>query len=266
VIGTKNFTEQFILGELYAQALEARGYEVRLRRDIGSTEVIDTAFVGGEIDMYPEYTGVIVAVLAGSGPEPRSEGEAYEQAKAFLETRGATLLEPTPFSDQDAIATREDFAAEHDLRSIPDLARLPSVTIGGRPEFRTRRQGLRGLQDVYGLRNLRFTEVAGERTYEALDAGDVQAASALTTDAALASERYRLLEDPKKLFGFQNAAPVIRRDKLETLGEDFEAIVNRVSGALTDDAMVAMNAAVDIEQQDPATVAEAFLEANDLLG
>ena len=266
VIGTKDFTEQYILGELYAQALEARGYEVELRRDIGSTEVIDKAFTSGQIDMYPEYTGVIVAVLAGASEMPTSEDDAYDAARAFEESRGATMLERTPFADKDAIATRREFAAEHGLRSIADLVDVPSVAIGGRPEFRTRRQGLRGLQEVYGLDNVTFRQIRGGRAYEALDAGDIQAASVFTTDPALATENYTVLEDPEGLFGFQNVAPVVRRAKLDALGEEFAEIVNAVSAELTIDAMVTMNAAVDVEGQDAATVAAGFLAEQGLLG
>src|SRR5919107_4878803 len=98
-IGTKNFPEQFILGELYRQALEAKGYDVELKSDIGSSEIVDRALTAGSLDMYPEYTGVMLSELAGRHREPRSAGEAYRQAKAFQESRGFTLLAMTPFSD-----------------------------------------------------------------------------------------------------------------------------------------------------------------------
>src|SRR5687768_900446 len=102
-IGTKNFPEQFILGELYAQALEAEGFEVDLKSDIGSSEIVDRALTAGSLDMYPEYTGVQLSEIAGQRVKPRSAREAYRAAKEFQETRGFTLLAMTPFSDSNAL-------------------------------------------------------------------------------------------------------------------------------------------------------------------
>src|SRR3954470_22863395 len=103
-IGTKNFTEQFILGELYRQALEAHGFRVRLKSDIGSSEIVDRALVAGSLDMYPQYIGRGLSELAGDRKRPSSRKDAYTRAKAFEERRGFSLLAMTPFSDQNALA------------------------------------------------------------------------------------------------------------------------------------------------------------------
>src|SRR3954453_21516971 len=103
-IGTKNFPEQFILGDLYKQALEANGFRVRLKSDIGASEIVDRALTGGSLDMYPEYIGVALSELAGKRERPKSAQAAYRDAKAFEESRGFTLLKMTPFSDQNALA------------------------------------------------------------------------------------------------------------------------------------------------------------------
>ncbi len=265
-IGTKDFTEQFILGELYAQALRDKGYTVNLKKNIGSSELIDRALTSKQIDMYPEYTGVVVATLAKSTEEPTSEDETYRIAKEFEEGRGYTMLEKTPFFDKDAVATTKALADEKGLKSIEDLKGAGPLTIGGRPEFKSRRQGLKGLQEVYGLTNLRFKQLSGGLNYQALDSGDVDVASVFTTDAALATQKYTVLDDPKGLFGYQNVAPILSREKLEEQGPEFEQIVNDVSSKLTNEAMVVMNAAVDVDKQNPEVVARTFLQANQLLG
>ena len=111
-IGTKDFTEEFILGELYKGALEAKGYTVNLKKNIGATEIIDTALTSHKIDAYPEYTGESVATVAKRNEPAKTADEEYQLAKKFYEGRGQTVSEPTPFQDVDAIATTKAFAAE----------------------------------------------------------------------------------------------------------------------------------------------------------
>lgn len=267
-LGTKNFTEQFILGQLYAQALRAKGWKVELKENIGSTEVADRALVGHAIDLYPEYTGTSLSVVKGDDMAPRSASATYRAAKAFYEGRGQTLLEATPFEDRDAIAVKARFAKTHGLHSMDDLKRLSgTLRIGGAPEFRTRFAGLEGLRTVYGLRRTRFVPLeldAGEN-YRALDSGHVEAADVFTTDAQLASGKYAVLKDPQAIFGFQNLAPVVDRKVLARQGRDFAETLDAVSGKLTNDAMQRMNAAVAIQGKSPAEVARAFLTQNSLL-
>src|SRR3982751_803963 len=124
-IGTKNFTEQFILGEIYKQALEASGFRVELKSNIGSSEIVDRALTAGSLDMYPEYTGVLLSEIAGDTRRPRTAQEAYRRAKAFEEKRGFTLLALTPFTDSNALAVLPAYAAKHKLSSISDLKRVP---------------------------------------------------------------------------------------------------------------------------------------------
>src|SRR4051794_2462867 len=136
-LGTKNFTEQYILGQLYAQALRAKGYKVEIKENIGSSEIADRALTSGSIDMYPEYTGTSLSVAAHESDPPASARATYQAAKQFYARRGQTLLEATPFEDRDAIAVTAAFAREHDLKSMGDLRSLGSFTIGAAPEFRT---------------------------------------------------------------------------------------------------------------------------------
>jgi osmoprotectant transport system substrate-binding protein len=265
-LGTKNFTEEFILGELYKQALAAKGYKVTLRKDIGPTEVIDKELTSGAIDAYPEYLGVALTVAAGREDAGDSAAQTYRLAKAFYARRGQALSEQTPFENVDAVATTQFFAQRRGLVGIPDLRALSSFTLGARPEFAQRVQGLQGLREVYGLTNADFKPIAIGEQYRALDRGEVQAANVFTTDGQLAGGEYKVLEDPERLFGFQHVALVIDEDKLDRLGgERFMRVVNDVNRRLTTSAMIDMNRAVAVEEEDEALVAGRFLTQAGLL-
>ena len=264
-IGAKNFTEQAILGELYRQALEAKGFEVVLKGDVGSTEIIHRALHRGALDMYPEYVGVLLSEVAEDRSRPSSATAAYEVAKEYEERRGFTLLAQTPFSDSNALAVKPDFAKRHDLRTIADLRRLKgTVKVGALPEFRTRFEGLDGLVEVYGLRNLRVTPVRPDGRYAALDRGDVDVASVFTTEGQLASDRYVVLEDPEGLFASGRVAPIISTATLEAHGARLQTTIDAVSKALTTPVMREMNAAVDLRNRRPADIAAEFLRAKKL--
>src|SRR3954470_15673555 len=200
-IGSKSFTEEAILGELYAQALKAKGYKVTLKPNIGQTEIADKALTSGKIDMYPEYTGTTLSVVAGEKTKPKSADAAYQAAKKFYEGRGQTLTEPTPFYDSDGVAVKKDYATQNSLKQIPDLKKLGSkVTLAGAPEFATREEGLLGLKKTYGLTALKFKPLAIGLQYKAIDGGQVNAIEVFTTDGALASGKYTVLQDPQKVF------------------------------------------------------------------
>src|SRR4051794_12187724 len=265
-IGTKDFTEQYILGELYRQALAAKGFEVRLKSDIGSSEIVDRALTAGSLDIYPEYTGVLLSEIAGRHREPRSAAEAYAAAKAFEEKRGFTLTAMTPFSDSNALAATPAYARRHGLGSIGDLDNVPGgVVIGAPPEFRTRFEGLVGLRRVYGLRNVRVRPFQIGKQYPALDKGRVGVAAVFTTDGQLVSRRYTILRDPRRLFAFQNVAPVVRRGLLSRYPEIGD-VLDAVSEKLTTKAMREMNAAAVQRGDTPVAVAARFLRQNGLMG
>jgi osmoprotectant transport system substrate-binding protein len=260
-LGTKNFTEQYIVGELYRQTLEKHGFRVKLKSNIGSSEIIDQALTAGSLDMYPEYTGVLLSEIAGQRKRPATPAAAYAAAKKFEEGRGFTLLRMTPFTDSNAIGVLPAFARKHRLKAIGDLKRLPSVVIGALPEFRTRFEGSVGLRSVYGLRNFKISVLQFLERYDALDNGRVDALAVFTTEGQLAKGRYRLLADPRKLFAFQNLAPVIRRDLVRKYGKRLTGPINALSARLTTSAMQTMNAAVDLRGERPRQVAARFLRA-----
>jgi osmoprotectant transport system substrate-binding protein len=265
-IGTKDFTEEFVLGELYSQALRAKGYTVNLKRNIGPTEIVDKALTSKRIDAYPEYTGITLAVVAKEDL-PKTPEETATKAQEFYEGRGQTVVGPTPFQDVDAIATTKAFATRNNLKSVADLAKLPSFSLGARPEFKSRFTGLVGMRKEYGIDNAEFRQLALGLQYQALDKRDVDAANVFSTDAQLASGKYTVLQDPKGIFGFQNVHFVINKDKYDQLGgQAFGDVIASVNKLLTNDAMQTMNSAVDIDKKDPKAVAAQFLRANGLVG
>jgi len=264
-LGAKNFTEQFILGELYTQALQAQGYTVKLKSNIGSSEIIDKSLTAGDVDIYPEYTGVIATELAGAKDQPKSEQETYDAAKAFETKRGYELLDRTPFFDADGLAVLPAYAQKNGLRTVADLKKVGRFSFGAPPENRTRFQGLKGMKQVYGLTQVDFKPLSIGLQYTALEAGKIDVAAIFTTDAKLAGGKYAVLEDTQGIFGFQNVAPVVSKKVLDAQGPEFARTINLVSAKLTNDAMQSMNAAVDVDKKKPAEVAAAFLKANALI-
>src|SRR3954463_1327951 len=266
-IGTKDFTEEFVLGELYKQALEAKGYTVNLKRNIGPTEITDKALTSKQIDAYPEYTGITTAVVAKDDELSPSKEDTARKAKDFYEKRGQTVVGPTPFQDVDAVATTKAFAQKNNLKSVADLKNLPSFSIGARPEFKSRLTGLVGMKKQYGIDNAKFKQLALGLQYQALDKGDVDSANVFSTDAQLASGKYAVLQDPKGVFGFQQIYFVIDKGKYDQLGgAQFSQVIASVNKLLTNPAMQSMNAAVDLDKKDPKAVAAQFLKANHLAG
>ena len=263
-IGDKNFAEENILGQLYAQALAAKGFKVSVKENVGSSEIIYKALTSGQIDMYPEYTGVFLSAVAAQTKLPTSAAAADQQAKAFAEEHGATLLDTTPFYDSDALATLPSYASAHHLASVGDLKPLgKSVTLGAAPEFATRFEGLIGLKKEYGV-NPAFRPIAIELSYKALEGGQVNVQDVFSTDGQLLNGKFKLLADPKHVFGFQNVAPVVKKSVLAAEGPAFSETLNKVSSLLTIKAIQQMNAAVSIDKQSATNVAHQFLAANGL--
>jgi osmoprotectant transport system substrate-binding protein len=259
-IGTKNFTEQYVLGELYARTLRKAGFRVVLKSDIGSSEIIDKALTAGSLDMYPEYTGVLLSEIAGDRRRPSTAQQAYDRAKTFEEKRGFTLLASTPFTDSNALAVLPTFARKHGLKAISDLKHVPGLRLGALPEFQTRFEGSVGLESVYALKKFRFVALQFPARYPSLDDGKVDVLAVFTTEGQLSAGRFRVLDDPRNLFAFQNLAPVIRRDLARKYGKRLTGPLDALSRRLTTDVMRRMNAAVDLKGEKPAAVAERFIK------
>lgn len=264
-MGDKNFTEEYILGELYKQALQAKGYTVNLKANIGSSEITDKALTSGKIDMYPEYAGVIVSELKGAKDRPKSASQNYAEAKQWEEGRGFTLTKATPFQDTDVLAVQKSYAQKNNLKSVADLKKLSHFSIGGPPENKTRYEGVVGMRQAYGLNNFTFKALTIGLQYQALDQGKVDVATVFSTDGQLSKGRYALLSDPKGIFGFQNVAMVVKPSLLKKEGPAFQQTIDQVSSKLTNNVMQKLNAAVDLNKLQAKDVAKQFLQANHLI-
>jgi osmoprotectant transport system substrate-binding protein len=266
VLGTKNFGEEYILGQLYKQALEAKGFSVTYKENIGSTELIQTSLTSGKINMYPEYTGVIVQDVFHDALSAKTAAGTYKLAKQLEATKGFTLLNPTPFFDTDQIAVTNATAKKYGLKVISDLKKVGTFKFGGLPECKTRNTCLPGYEHAYGITNAKFVPLAGISAYAALDAGKVLAADVFSTDPPLAKpSKYTVLADPKHVTGFQNVAPIVKTTVVTALGSKFSSTVNAVSAKLTLKAIIAMNKAFYVDKQPAAKIAKTFLKANGLL-
>ena len=268
-LGTKDFTEEFVLGQLYKQALEAKGFKVEYHENIGSTEITQTALRSGKINAYPEYVGEIVqtAYHKTTGLPKTAQGW-WALAKRLLAKDGYVLSNATPFYDVDAIAVRKADAQKYHLKTLYDLQKLQNssqkpgnFSIGARPEFKNREEGFLGMKHVYGLTKLKYVSLATGLTYQALDQKQVFCINVFSTDAQLASGKYTVLTDPKLIFGVQNVAVIVKKSVATS---PVLAVLNAVSAKLTLPAILAMNKATQTNKQNPAAVAKAFLKANGL--
>jgi osmoprotectant transport system substrate-binding protein len=262
IIGTKNFPEQYLLGQLYKQALEAQGFKVQYKENIASTELIDAALRSGRLTMYPEYLGISLSVTFKRKTLPKSAAGTYTLAKQLYERRGQTILRQTPFQDVDVLAVLRSTAQSEGLKTIGDLKKLENLSIAGFPEWETRWTGPIGTQ--YGLEGFQFVPLAGISAYTLLDQRKVEVADVFTTDPQLLSGKYTPLRDPRNMFGFQHVAPIVKKTVVSENGSKFTTTLNKVSSLLTVRAMAALNKAVIVDKKSPAKVAGAFLKANGL--
>jgi osmoprotectant transport system substrate-binding protein len=265
-IGDENTPEQFLLGQLYYQALKAQGFAVSLNQSIGPPQVIKQALATGQLVMYPEYLDTWNTQVAGIQRKFRTRAAAYLAGQHYALEHGLTLLSPTPFSDTNAIAVPFIYAVQNQLQSIPDLiAVAPQLTLGGPPQFQQSPTGLPEIENTYGVVPQAFEPLEIGAQYRALDQGVVQAAVVQTTDPQLLTGGYPLLGDPANVFGWGNVVPVASVRALDAEGPAFEATVNRVSSLLTLSAMRELNSAVVVSGEDPAVVANQFLQDRGLL-
>jgi len=266
VIGTKNFTEEYILGQLYGQALAAKGFHVVYKGSFGSSELANTAIDSGKMDFYPEYTGIIVLDLAKSKTFPPSAAATYAAAKKYEQKHGQTLLKQTPFVDSDTFTMLSKTAKKLGVKKISDLKKVKHFSYAGFPECKTRITCLLGLKNVYGLKQVKFVALGSISVYTLLDKGQVTGGDGFTTDPQQNSKKYTALVDNKHIFGFQNVAPVVSKKLLTGAdGTQIAQISNKVSSLLTIKAMRSMDKAAYVQKQTPPKIAQAFLKANGLL-
>jgi glycine betaine/choline ABC-type transport system substrate-binding protein len=263
-IGSKNFDEQFILGEIYAQALEAAGYTVQTELNLGSEVVAKKALETGEVDAYPEYTSTTLTSLYGVAPEdvPGDAQEAADVANEELEADGLVAFAPTPFTSANAVGLLTETAEELDVETISDLeGKSQDLTLFGSPECRQRIDCLLGLEENYGLELGGFKPVDIEQRYEVLDNGEADLSIVFTTDGQLYKdpETYTILEDDQSLLPAGNVIVTASQDAVDEAGPDFQETIELVQEQLELEVMQELNARVSLDREDPADVAADYL-------
>lgn len=262
-VGSKNFTEEFILGEIYAQALKAAGYQVRTDLNLGSEKAALKAVKDGRISGYPEYTSTALGSFfhVPANRIPSAERPAYDMAKAALARQGIVAYPPTPFADANAVGTLTTTAQKLGLKDISDLTgKSSALVLAGSPECRTRTDCLAGLESNYGLTFKQFRPVSIDRRYAVLDDGQADLSILFTSDAQLAtSTRYTVLRDDKGLIPAGNAIFIASKKVADAAGPDLAATIEKVQRNLTLPVMQELNSRVDLGKQAPAAVAHQYL-------
>jgi glycine betaine/choline ABC-type transport system substrate-binding protein len=264
-VGSKNFTEQYILGEIYAQGLEAAGYDVSTDLNLGDEQVALKALQSGDISGYPEYTSTALTSFFDTPPEdvPGDAQQAYEESKDDFANLGLVSYPPTPFSSANAVGMLASKADELGITKISDLADHQDLTLYGSPECRQRIDCLAGLEQYYGLDGLRdnFTPVDIGLRYDVLDKGDADLSIIFTTDAQLfTSNDYVTLEDDKGVLPAGNVIFIASQDAVDEAGPDFGSTIENVQGNLSLEVMQELNARVDIDKEKPAQAAQEYLQ------
>ncbi len=266
VIGSKNFTEQLIVGNMLADVIEAKtDLQVEWKLNLGGTQVAFTALENGNIDAYIEYTGTGLVNILNQEVNGTPEDVYNEVKTQFKELYHLQWLEPLGFNNTYAIAVKQETADEYNLSTISDLAKVSDQLIFGPTiEFPNRQDGLIGLQDMYGIAFKDINAIDGSLRYTALINGESDAIDAFSTDGLLEKYKLVVLKDDKSFFPPYYAAPLVRSEVLEAHPE-LEEVINTLASVLTDDTMRNLNYKVDDLKQTPEKVAEEFLEENHLL-
>jgi glycine betaine/choline ABC-type transport system substrate-binding protein len=261
-IGSKNFTEEFILGQIYAQALKAAGYKVKTQLNLGSEQIALKAVKSGQVDAYPEYTGTALTSFfkRKATDVPHDEQKAYDEAKAEFAKVNLTALPPTPFTDSNGVGMAKAKAEKLGIKTISDLKdKASQLSFYGTPECPQRPDCLLGLKQVYGLKFKKVVAIDPGLRHKVLDSGQADVSIVYTTDGQIAQGKETLLEDDQHMFPPYNVTLVFKADALSALGPDATKTIELVQKGLTTEAMQELNSRVDIDKQTPAAVAKAYL-------
>jgi osmoprotectant transport system substrate-binding protein len=267
-VGSFDFPESVLLADIYAGALTAEGFPVRVLPDLGPRELVDPALMSGLVQVVPEYSGSALEFVSLGRQSATSGVTATGRALAgWAAGRGLVAGRPSAAQDANVIVVTAATAARYGLRSVADLARVaPRLAFGGPPECPERVYCLPGLKQVYGLRFRVFVplDAGGPLTLQALQAGDIGVALLFSTDPAITADHLVVLADDRGLQPTENVVPLVRRDVVTRYGPRLLAVLDAVSARLTTDSLRALNARVELRGQDPRLVAESWLRTQGL--
>jgi osmoprotectant transport system substrate-binding protein len=265
-VASFNFGESEILAQMYAQALQAKGYKVTVKDKLGNREVVEPALERGEIDLVPEYAATVLEFLnKGAGEASSDLSTTVSKLGERYKDKSVSVLTPSTAQDGNAFAVTQATATKYKLKTLSDVAPVAGqMVLGGPPECPQRPFCQAGLSSKYGLKfkSFKSTDAGGPLTKAALDNGDIQLGLIFSSDASIVVKNYVVLDDDKHLQATDNVVPVIRTDKAT---DDVKNILNKVSAALDTTKLVSLNKSVDVDHMDPADVAKKFLTDNSLL-
>jgi osmoprotectant transport system substrate-binding protein len=262
-VGSKNFTEQKVLGEVYAQAFRAAGYTVKTALNLGDEKTALAALKGGQISGYPEYTGTALLSFLNvpASKLPHDATEAYDQVKAGMAKQGIEAFPPTPFTSSNEVGLLKSKADKLGVTKISDLkSKAGQLTLYGSPECRTRRDCLLGLEEVYGLKFKKFVPVNIDQRHEVLTSGQADVSIVFTTDPQIKRNNEVLLQDDKGMFPPYNSTFLMKQSVASAAGPDLAKTIDLVNKNLTADVMQELNARVDLDKDTPEQAAAAYLK------
>lgn len=260
IVGSKGFTENLVLSELYALALEDAGYKVERKFEV-SNAVIHQSLCEGEIDLYPEYTGTALMTILEQ-PMETDPQTVYDKVKEMYASEyELDVLDMCEANDGNGLAIRADVAEEYGIKNISDLQKNASnIRFGCTADFYEREDGLLGLEKVYGDFDFKDeNSFDNSLKYEVMASDEVDCVPGYTTDAQLSSDEFLLLEDDKQLWPPYNVIPVVRHEITEKY-PDLAEIINGISAEIDTKTMTELNSRVDIDKEEYDDVAEEFFE------
>ncbi len=267
-IGSTDFSEQLILGELYAQILEANGYTVDRKFNLGKREIVFPALTSGQIDMEADYLATLLAFVDKSATGSTDPKETSKKLQDALRSKDVTVLDYAPAVDQNGFVVTKATADKYKLAKISDLAPVAKdLVLGGPPECPNRPFCALGLKNTYGItfKDFKPLDTGGALTVKALEGNQIDVALLFTSDSTIAVKGFVLLDDDKHLQLSDNVAPVVRNDLLAKGGDDFKKLINSIAPKLTTAELTALNKQADIDKKDPKDIAKDWLKKQGLI-
>lgn len=265
-VASANFSENVILANMYAKALEAKGYKVTNKFNLGNRELIYTALDKGQVDILPEYVGTALEFLNKGKGEATSDPKATaDKLRAEFKSKGVSVLEPSPAADQNAYAVTKATADKYSLKTMSDLAKVSKdLTLGGPPECPDRPFCIPGLKSTYGIefKDFKSLDAGGPKTKGALEAGDIDVGLVFSSDGAVTAKNFVVLEDDKHLQTADNIVAIVRTDKLD---DTITSVLNDIDAKLTTKDLQDLNKRADIDKEDPDALAQEWLKSHGFL-
>jgi len=267
-VGSTNFYEQITLGELYAQILEANGYQVTRKFNLGTREIVQPALQSGQIDVLAEYLATLVLFLDKNAKPTGDKTETAKILQGLLEPKALTVLDPADATDQNGIVVTKETAQKRNLKKVSDLVPIAKeLVFGGPPTCPERPFCAIGLRDTYGItfKDFKPLDTGGPLTVAALEGKQIDVALLFTSDPSISAKGFVLLEDDKKLQRADNIAPVVRNDVLAKDNGDLKKLLNSMSAKLSQAELGDLNKQVSIDKKDSKDVAAAWLKKQGLI-